>query len=156
MKRDKLQWTELVILGAVPFVMVLGNSMLIPVFPKFEEVLNINQVKVGLLVTAFSLPAGLLIPFSGMLSDRIGRKIIIAPALILYGLGGLVAGIASVALAKPFTVILVGRVVQGLGAEVRISWPWPLLPIWLLAKGLPGIWDFSRPPMGWGKLLVPF
>ena len=87
-KKETLGWGELLILGAVPFVMVLGNSMLIPVFPKFEQVLNINQVKVGLLVTAFSLPAGLLIPFSGILSDRIGRKIVIAPALVLYGLGG--------------------------------------------------------------------
>lgn len=87
-KRQSLGWGELAILGAVPFVMVLGNSMLIPVFPKFEQVLGINQVKVGLLVTAFSLPAGLLIPFSGILSDRIGRKVIIAPALVLYGVGG--------------------------------------------------------------------
>jgi len=115
-KQESLGWGELLILGAVPFVMVLGNSMLIPVFPTFEQVLNISQVKVGLLVTAFSLPAGLLIPFSGILSDRIGRKIVIAPALVLYGLGGLVAGVASISLEKPFQVILAGRVLQGLGA----------------------------------------
>jgi len=154
-KRDKLQWTELVILGAVPFVMVLGNSMLIPVFPKFEEVLNINQVKVGLLVTAFSLPAGLLIPFSGMLSDRIGRKIIIAPALILYGLGGLVAGIASVALAKPFTVILVGRVVQGLGAGGTYQLAMALTADLVTGERLTRYLGFLEASNGLGKVVSP-
>ncbi len=100
----------------VPFVMVLGNSMLIPVFPKIEKALHLSQVQVGLLVTAFSLPAGLLIPFAGFFSDRIGRKKIIVPALVVYGVGGLVAGLAALWVDSPFTWIVVGRVIQGIGA----------------------------------------
>src|SRR5690606_19739919 len=72
--------------------------------------------QVGLLVTAFSVPAGLVIPFSGALSDYLGRKAIITPALILYGLGGLVAGFASLLMAEPFGVIIAGRIIQGIGA----------------------------------------
>lgn len=104
------------ILAAVPFIMVLGNSMLIPVFPRMEAEMDLSQFQVGLLVTAFSVPAGLVIPFSGALSDYLGRKAIIAPALILYGLGGLVAGTASLLLAEPFGVIIAGRIIQGIGA----------------------------------------
>lgn len=104
------------ILASVPFVMVLGNSMLIPVFPKMEEVMNLSQFQVGLLITAFSIPAGILIPFTGAASDYVGRKTVMAPALILYGLGGLIAGSAALLLAKPFTLILIGRIVQGIGA----------------------------------------
>jgi len=100
----------------VPFVMVLGNSMLIPVFPKLEQELGLSQMQVGLLVTAFSLPAGLLIPFAGLLSDRIGRKKIIVIALTVYGIGGLIAGAASMWLERPFLWVVVGRVVQGIGA----------------------------------------
>jgi len=62
------------ILAMVPFIMVLGNSMLIPVFPLLEEELDLSQFQVGLLVTAFSLPAGIVIPFAGALSDHVGRK----------------------------------------------------------------------------------
>ncbi|NLV92039.1 MAG: MFS transporter [Firmicutes bacterium] len=105
-----------VALCLVPFVMVLGNSMLIPVFPKIESALSLSQFQVGLLVTAFSLPAGLLIPFAGFLSDRIGRKKIIVPALVVYGLGGLVAGLASLWLRDPYKVIIAGRIIQGAGA----------------------------------------
>lgn len=103
-------------LAAVPFIMVLGNSMLIPVFPQLESALNLSQFQVGLLVTAFSIPAGIVIPFAGAFSDHVGRKTIMFPALLLYGIGGLIAGVAAVLLSKPFTWILVGRIVQGIGA----------------------------------------
>lgn len=155
MKRQRLGWGELAILGAVPFVMVLGNSMLIPVFPKFEQVLHINQVKVGLLVTAFSLPAGLLIPFAGMLSDRVGRKIIIAPALMLYGLGGLVAGIASVTMKQPFTMILAGRVLQGLGAGGTYQLAMALTADLTTGEKLTRYLGFLEASNGFGKVVSP-
>ncbi len=104
------------VLAAVPFVMVLGNSMLIPVFPEMEKAMNLNQFQVGLLITAFSVPAGLLIPFTGAASDYVGRKKVMAPALVLYGLGGLIAGGAALLLERPYPAILAGRIVQGLGA----------------------------------------
>jgi ACDE family multidrug resistance protein len=154
-KRQSLGWGELAILGAVPFVMVLGNSMLIPVFPKFEQVLGINQVKVGLLVTAFSLPAGLLIPFSGILSDRIGRKVIIAPALVLYGVGGLVAGIASITMKEPFTIILVGRVLQGLGAGGTYQLAMALTADLITGEKLTRYLGFLEASNGLGKVVSP-
>lgn len=104
------------VLAAVPFIMVLGNSMLIPVFPTIERELSLSTFQAGLLITAFSLPAGAVIPFAGALSDRIGRKRVMAPALVLYGLGGLIAGFAALAAAKPYAWILAGRIVQGVGA----------------------------------------
>ncbi|MDQ7794328.1 MAG: MFS transporter [bacterium] len=107
---------ELAALATVPFIMVLGNSMLIPVLPQIGQTLDLGQARVGLLITAFSLPAGLVIPWAGLLSDRVGRVTVIAPALILYGLGGLAAGLASVLVASPFLFILGARVIQGIGA----------------------------------------
>ena len=154
-RRQSLGWMELAILGSVPFVMVLGNSMLIPVFPKFEQVLDINQVKVGLLVTAFSLPAGLLIPFSGILSDRIGRKLIIAPALVLYGLGGLVAGIDSITMDKPFTTILIGRVLQGLGAGGTYQLAMALTADLITGDKLTRYLGFLEASNGLGKVVSP-
>ncbi|KXS42154.1 MAG: major facilitator superfamily protein [Candidatus Frackibacter sp. T328-2] len=102
--------------ASVPFLMVLGNSMLIPEFPKIKSALNINQFQVGLLITLFSASAGIAIPFLGYLSDRIGRKKIVIPSLILYGFGGLIAGLAAIFLGeKAYKVILVSRVIQGIG-----------------------------------------
>ncbi len=103
-------------IAAVPFIMVLGNSMLIPVLPQIKKALDISQFQVSLLITLFSIPAGLTIPFAGFLSDRLGRKKIIVPALIIYGLGGVIASIAVLLVKHPYPLILAGRVVQGIGA----------------------------------------
>jgi len=103
-------------LAGVPLIMVLGNSMLIPVLPQMKSALNISQFQVSLVITLFSVPAGLVIPFAGFLSDRINRKIIIVPSLILYGLGGVVALIGILILDNSYFVIMAGRIIQGIGA----------------------------------------
>lgn len=112
-KKTALQFA---ILCGVPFVMVLGNSMLIPVFPQLKNVMNLSQFQVGLIVTFFSVPAGIIIPLAGFLSDRYGRKPIMVPALFIYALGGLLCGFAAVLLKKPYAFLLAGRVIQGAGA----------------------------------------
>ena len=103
-------------LGAVPLLMVLGNSMLIPEFTKIKNVLNISQFQVGLLITLFSASAGIVIPFLGYISDQVGRKIIIIPAVLLYGLGGVISGLGAIMFNNSFNFILAGRIVQGIGA----------------------------------------
>ncbi len=104
------------ILCAVPFIMVLGNSMLVPLLPAMRTTLNVSLVQVTLFITAFSLPAGLVIPFAGFLSDYYGRKVIMAPALIIYGLGGILAGLAAWLATSPYYLILGSRILQGIGA----------------------------------------
>lgn len=100
----------------VPFIMVLGNSMLIPVLPKIKSTLHISQLQVGLLITAFSVPAGIVIPMAGVLSDQVGRRKVMAPALVVYGIGGITAGLMAKYLPKPFWGIMLGRIIQGIGA----------------------------------------
>lgn len=112
-KKTALQFA---ILCGVPFVMVLGNSMLIPVFPQMKKIMHLTQFQVGLIVTFFSVPAGILIPLAGYLSDRYGRKPIMVPALFIYGIGGLICGFAALLLKEPYALLLTGRVVQGAGA----------------------------------------
>ncbi|MCL6635556.1 MAG: MFS transporter [Peptococcaceae bacterium] len=108
---------SLAALSGVPLIMVLGNSMVIPVLPDIKAALNLNQFQSSLIITLFSVPAGLIIPLAGFLSDRFGRKIVIAPSLVLYGLGGIVAGLSALFFKEAsFGSILGGRVLQGIGA----------------------------------------
>ncbi len=106
----------LAVLGAVPFIMVLGNSMLIPVLPEMQKQLGISRFQTSLVISLFSIPAGLVIPLAGLLSDRFGRKKVIAPALLIYGTGGLIAGFAAILSAKAYWMIIAGRIIQGVGA----------------------------------------
>src|SRR5690554_5722772 len=104
------------VLAAVPFIMVLGNSMLIPVLPAIRKELDLTLLQVGLLITAFSIPAGIIIPFAGLFSDHLGRKKIMVPALIVYGAGGLLAGLAALLIKDSYPYLLISRIIQGIGA----------------------------------------
>ncbi|MFA5536032.1 MAG: MFS transporter [Bacillota bacterium] len=113
MKKDTV-W-KLVALSGVPLIMVLGNSMLIPVFPQMQKAMSITKMQAGLTITLFSLPAAISIPIMGFLADKFGRKPIIIPALILYAIGGLISGFAPL-VGKSYPLLLAGRVIQGVGA----------------------------------------
>ncbi|MDR4886992.1 MFS transporter [Fredinandcohnia sp. QZ13] len=103
-------------LASIPLVMTLGNSMLIPVLPIMEKELDISSFQSSLIITIYSVVAIILIPIAGFLSDRIGRKKVIIPSLIIAGIGGLLAGLASWLFESPYILILVGRLLQGVGA----------------------------------------
>ncbi|MEW6696017.1 MAG: MFS transporter [Bacillota bacterium] len=116
-KGDQVNKFTLAALAGVPLIMVLGNSMLIPVLPQMAKSLGVSQMQISLIITLFSVPAGLVIPFAGFLSDRYGRKKVIIPGLFLYALGGLLAGAAALFFKEDaFPWILGGRIIQGIGA----------------------------------------
>jgi ACDE family multidrug resistance protein len=109
---------KLTALSSVTFIMVFGNSMIIPVFPQIREALDISLFQVALLVTYYSVAASLFIPVFGFISDHVKRKTVILVALSLYGLGGSFIGFLVLFSDSPnmFPLILGGRVVQGIGA----------------------------------------
>jgi ACDE family multidrug resistance protein len=106
----------LLALGSVPLIMTLGNSMLIPVLPAIRRELGLTPFQTSLIITVFSVMAILFIPRAGWLSDRIGRKRVIVPCLILAGIGGAVCAAAVVWLDRSYPFLLAGRVLQGIGA----------------------------------------
>jgi len=103
-------------ISSIPLVMTLGNSMLIPVLPVLETEMNISSFQSSLVITVYSIVAIFLIPIAGYLSDRLGRKKVIIPSLVLTGIGGFIAGWASWQMDSGYWLLLVGRALQGAGA----------------------------------------
>ncbi|MGO4887186.1 MFS transporter [Anaerobacillus sp. MEB173] len=118
MKGNQSKNTIIFIIGMLPFVMVLGNSMLIPILPTIQSDLNITAFEGGLILTVFAVPAAIIIPFIGFLSDRIGRKRMITISLILIMAGSVVSIFAVKFLEGTggFSWLLIGRFFQGIGA----------------------------------------
>ncbi|WP_248931032.1 MFS transporter [Paenibacillus hamazuiensis] len=96
--------------------MTLGNSMLIPILPAIRKELGISSFQVSMIITVYSIVAIFLIPIAGFLSDRYGRKKVIIPSLAVAGAGGLLSGIAALWLEHAYVWILLGRLLQGVGA----------------------------------------
>jgi len=106
-------WQSIAI-ATIPLVLVLGNSMLVPILPEMQQQLNISKFQSSLVITLFSVTAGIFIPVVGYMSDRFGRKAIIIPSLIVYGLAGIVAGFGAVW--DSYATMIGARALQGLGA----------------------------------------
>lgn len=126
MDKDEKQ-RVIISLASVPLIMTLGNSMLIPILPLMESKLDISKLQSSYIITVYSVVAIFFIPIAGYLSDRFARKKVLVPALILTGIGGLIAGIASWKMTDPFTVILIGRILQGIGASGAMPIVLPLV-----------------------------
>ncbi|KKB39111.1 Siderophore transport protein [Bacillus thermotolerans] len=112
---EQKKW-DLFALASIPLAMTLGNSVLIPVLPVMEKELGITAFQSSLIITVYSLIAIVLIPIAGYLSDRIGRKKVMIPSLILAAAGGVIASWAAWSMDNPYMMILVGRFLQGAGA----------------------------------------
>lgn len=107
----------MVILAFIPMLMVLGNAVLIPAMPEMQTKMHVSALQISMLITLFSVPAGIVIPIAGFLSDQMPRKAIIAPSLLVFGAGGILAGCAAWLFRNPFGWVLLGRILQGIGAS---------------------------------------
>lgn len=128
-KDENLSVSKMTIISiaSIPLVMTLGNSMLIPVLPILEKKVDISSFQSSMIITSYSIAAIILIPVAGYLSDRFGRKKIILPCLLLALIGGLIAGMASWKMDSPYMMIIIGRVLQGMGAAGAMPIVLPLV-----------------------------
>ena len=110
---SRLVWKDhsLHVIWGVTLMAVLGSSSVSPAFPKVVAELGVSPGQVGLLITVFTLPGVFLTLVAGVLSDKFGRKTVLIPSLLLFGVAG-----GACALARDFELLLGLRVLQGVGA----------------------------------------
>ncbi|OLO26955.1 hypothetical protein BTR23_21550 [Alkalihalophilus pseudofirmus] len=118
MKKSTSTTLIICIIGLLPFVMVVGNSMFIPIIPDIQHELQLTTVESGLILTVFSIPAALMIPIIGFISDRVGRKKVVLVSLLFIMLGSIMSAVAPLLLdgQAAFSMLLFGRFFQGVGA----------------------------------------
>jgi len=114
--QNLFQDPNLLIIFTVSLIAILGVASVTPTFPSLRAALDVPVEKIGLLITVFTFPTLILGPIIGVFADRIGRKKIIVPSLILFGIAGF-----ACAFVRDFNLLLGLRFLQGIGAASLLS-----------------------------------
>ena len=100
---------------------MFGLFLLTPVFAVLAQSIpgGDNSVRVGIALGAYGLTQAMLQIPLGMAADRFGRRPVVVAGLAIFIVGGVVA-----ALAQTIDGIIVGRILQGLGAVSAAITAW--------------------------------
>jgi MFS family permease len=100
-------------LAAIFALRMLGLFMIMPVFSIYAKTIpgGDNVLLVGIALGAYGVTQSLLYIFYGWVSDKLGRKPVIAFGLVVFAIGSFVAAVGH-----SMTWIIAGRVIQGMGA----------------------------------------
>lgn len=112
--RSEIPWSQgtfQIILGTM-LTGVLGISIIAPALPTIRTALGLTGSQTGLILTVFTLPGILLAPLVGILADRYGRKRVLVPCLLLFGVAGV-----GVAFVDEYELIIGLRLLQGVGGS---------------------------------------
>jgi DHA2 family lincomycin resistance protein-like MFS transporter len=96
------------LLGA--FVGMLSETSLNIALPKLMLSLNVNMATIQWLVTGYMLIIGIILPLSSLISKWFTSR-----QIVVFGLCAFILGSVISACATGFPVVLVGRMIQGIG-----------------------------------------
>lgn len=109
-RQYKVTFTVL-ILGVAAYALL--QSMVIPVLPTIQHELHTSENAVTWVVTAYLLSASVFTPLLGRIGDMVGKERMLVLTLLALAAGSLLA-----ALATSITLMIVARIVQGIGGGV--------------------------------------
>jgi MFS family permease len=93
----------------------LGPALVSPLLDTLMGVYGVSEAAIGLMIPAYTAPGILVIPIVGVLTDRYGRKPLLAAGLLLLGCAGV-----ALTLTTDFRAVVALRVRQGVGGAAIV------------------------------------
>lgn len=97
------------------FLSVLTQFLLITAFPKIMQEFAVNSTEVQWLTTGYMLTAAILIPITAYFIDTFKTRNLMLSAMLLFFIGTLIGLVAP-----SFSILLIGRIFQGIGSGIMI------------------------------------
>lgn len=107
------RWTVLIICASALFLVGLDTTIVAVGLPQMSAALRLDAHTVPWVIDAYTVTFASLLITAGALADRFGRRRVFSTGLVVFALASLLC-----ALAPSFPVLLVGRVLQGVGASM--------------------------------------
>jgi MFS family permease len=104
------------IIFAVTVTGILANTLINPAIPDILDDLQVSSGRAGLIVGAGALPGVVVAPAIGILADRFGRRQVLIPCLVGFGVFGLLGAAAT-----SFEMLIILRLLQGVGSAGLIN-----------------------------------
>jgi predicted MFS family arabinose efflux permease len=101
----------MLVIFSITLVALAGVSSIAPALPAVSRRFDITPGQVGWLISVFTIPGIIFTPLMGLAGDRLGRKRVLVPTLVLFAVAG-----SACTLVDDFAALLVLRFLQGVGA----------------------------------------
>ena len=109
------KWLVVVSVLFGTFTVILNNSMLNPILPKFIEIFDSNAVAVGWILTIFMVSMGMTMPLTGYFGDRFGKKKVYVTGLVIF-----IAGSLSGFFSETLSMVIISRAIQGMAGGLML------------------------------------
>ncbi|WP_407050420.1 MFS transporter [Methyloraptor flagellatus] len=103
------------IVAAALFMEHLDSTIISTALPAMAEDIGVSPVRLNLAITAYLVTMAVFIPASGWLADKIGARHVFVGAIGLFLAGSLSSGAAP-----NLEILVLGRLVQGLGGAMMV------------------------------------
>lgn len=109
-------WHVLIVLSLLMGFASISTDLYLPAMPAMGQSLSVNESLIALTISGYLVGFSLGQLIWGPISDRLGRRPIVAVGLILF-----IIGSAGCAISENLTVIIIWRVVQAFGACASVA-----------------------------------
>ena len=141
---------RLVAVALVSFCATLGSNVASAALPAMANGLAVSDTRIGLVMTVFSLFAMIFVPFTGALADAYGRRRVLLPSILGFGLAG-----SAIAFVGTFEAVLLLRAVQGVAFAAIMPLTVTLLGDLYTGSSASAAQGFRTATNGIGSSLVP-
>ena len=105
----------LIVLMSGAFITILNQTLLATALPPIMKDLNVTESTVQWLQSGFMLVNGIMIPITAFLIGKYTTRKLFITAMSIFAVGTLVAAVSPT-----FSLLLVGRILQGAGAGIMM------------------------------------
>jgi predicted MFS family arabinose efflux permease len=149
-KNERLINANLVLIVSISLVAISAGLGIIPIMPNIAKSLNIPPQDIGLVMALFVMPSTVGTLIFGALADRVERKKILIPSLLLFGVGAILCSTAN-----NFHSLLQWRFVTGLGAASLESLELTIISDLYSGKMLTSAMGFNSAMIGIAATIYP-